>query len=337
MCIGSTDVPLSVLGRLQGCVAGAYLQNQGFDAVYSSPLGRARDTAECICREYRIVENLREMDAGLWEGKTFRQIQQEFPELYARRGENMNLPIPEAEDSAAGAERFSGALEGILESAEGNVVVVTHITVLQSYLSRYLEIPANESRGIVIPHGSISLLEMSSSPELISIGEIPKIALTDDFCSELMKTAGAGDHVILHCRKVAETADTLAEELCRAGCTLNREKIHFAALLHDIARSYPNHGGTGGNWLKTLGYADEAELVFRHHDILPVEITEASVLSMADRCVFGTELVTVQERFTRSAEKCTGKPARQMHEARWENAKALQSLMNSICHSTVIE
>jgi broad specificity phosphatase PhoE len=70
---GATDIPLSETGREQACLTAGALRTQPMERVYASPLSRAMETAQIICRERGIqpdaVEGFREMDFGFLEGK----------------------------------------------------------------------------------------------------------------------------------------------------------------------------------------------------------------------------------------------------------------------------
>src|ERR1700730_4967922 len=69
---GQLDVPLNSVGRLQAETLRSYLAGMGFDAVYSSPLQRAYETANIICCNAPIARDgrLREIHHGAWQGKT---------------------------------------------------------------------------------------------------------------------------------------------------------------------------------------------------------------------------------------------------------------------------
>ena len=337
MCTGTTDVPLSTPGRLQACIAGEYLRVQGLSAVYSSPLLRAVSTAEQISSKYTVVDDLCEAYAGDWEGLAFSRIREEWPELYRMRGEDANLPIPGAESISDCEKRFSRAVNNILSESCGDIVIVSHITAIQSYLCSCLGVPLSRCRSISLPHGSVSVLETGDEPAVTAAGTVPAVPLSDALCALLMKASGVGDEAAAHCRKVAEKALHITDALNRAGCRLDTDVIEYASLLHDIARRERDHAAAGGKWLELLGYYEIGKTVSRHHDILPVELSEAAVLSIADRCISGTEEVSIDERFLKSSAKCTDAASAAAHKARYENAKALRSLINGICGTEVVD
>ena len=130
---GSTDIPLNDIGRGQARDAVASLSGYAWDAVVSSPLSRAAETAELIAAGLglsvvRHVPELVERSFGPAEGM------QDGPELDALR-------IPggfrgaESEDEAA--SRGLAALESLAEEFRGRrLLVVAHGTLLRVSLSR---------------------------------------------------------------------------------------------------------------------------------------------------------------------------------------------------------
>ncbi|WP_420179366.1 histidine phosphatase family protein [Paenarthrobacter sp. TA1.8] len=130
---GSTDIPLNDVGRGQARDAVAFLSDQPWDAVVSSPLGRAAETAEIIAeglglKVARLVPELTERSFGPAEGL------QAGPELEALR-----VPggFRGGESDEAAADRGMAALEELAgEFAGKRVLVVAHGTLIRLTLSR---------------------------------------------------------------------------------------------------------------------------------------------------------------------------------------------------------
>jgi broad specificity phosphatase PhoE len=85
---GHADRPLTERGRGQARALAARLGHIELDAVYSSDLQRARDTAAVVAEsqelELRIEPDLREVDVGSWSGLTRAEAEERFPEGFAR-------------------------------------------------------------------------------------------------------------------------------------------------------------------------------------------------------------------------------------------------------------
>jgi broad specificity phosphatase PhoE len=83
---GRADVPLSDRGREQARLTGQALASARLAAVYSSPLTRARDTAEAVAASQGLAvsvdQRLVDMSFGEWEGKPLPQVESAWPDLY---------------------------------------------------------------------------------------------------------------------------------------------------------------------------------------------------------------------------------------------------------------
>ena len=132
MCIGITDIPLGDEGRLQAAEMAKNLPP--VTAVFSSPLSRAVQTAEAIGLPVTILPGLREMYAGEWDGLTFDEIRQRYPELYAARAKDLTIPLPGSESYEDGIARFSAAMNAAAETASGDFAVVAHGGIIAQFL-----------------------------------------------------------------------------------------------------------------------------------------------------------------------------------------------------------
>ena len=85
---GHADRPLTGLGRRQAAELAERLADTPLDAVYSSDLRRARETAEAVATKHglplHVLPELREVDVGSWSGLTRLEAEERFPEAFAR-------------------------------------------------------------------------------------------------------------------------------------------------------------------------------------------------------------------------------------------------------------
>jgi broad specificity phosphatase PhoE len=132
MCIGTTDVPMGEAGLAQAQAMAQKLPP--VTAVFSSPLTRAVQTAEAIGLPVTVLPGLRELYAGEWDGLTFSEIRERYPELYAARATDLTLPLPGAEDQEAGLSRFVSAMEEAAKMAPGDFAVVAHGGIIAHFL-----------------------------------------------------------------------------------------------------------------------------------------------------------------------------------------------------------
>lgn len=81
---GHTDIPLNELGQWQAAQLGLALRDETFAACYASDLSRARATAEAVAQHHHLLvmgdTGLRERCFGRFEGKTWKELEAEFPE-----------------------------------------------------------------------------------------------------------------------------------------------------------------------------------------------------------------------------------------------------------------
>lgn len=129
---GSTDTPLSDRGREQAKSVGALLAAAPgpFSHIYSSPLQRARHTAEAIAAglDLAIVEDpgLQEFDLGSWEGKTYTELYKDY-KLWDHMKEDPHFAPHGGESPQQVVDRYCGALRRIAGAHPGeHVVVVGH-------------------------------------------------------------------------------------------------------------------------------------------------------------------------------------------------------------------
>ena len=131
LCLGRADLPLGPEGLAQAKAMAAALPP--VTAVFSSPLSRAVQTARAI-GEPQILEDLAELSAGDWDGLPFSRIRQLWPALYAARGIDPTLPLPNGEPEEQGLDRFRRAMDLAARIAPGDFAVVAHGGVIRLFL-----------------------------------------------------------------------------------------------------------------------------------------------------------------------------------------------------------
>jgi glucosyl-3-phosphoglycerate phosphatase len=153
---GRSDIPLDATGREQARDAARYLAAMHPDAIFSSDLARAAETAaylgELTGLPVQLDKDLRERGGGSWEGLTDREIREGYPAEYAAW-----LP-PDGEPVSAVADRAAGALQRIADSLDGQdgslAVVISHGAAINLGISRLLGLP--ERTRVLGPLGNCS-------------------------------------------------------------------------------------------------------------------------------------------------------------------------------------
>ena len=144
---GWNDSELSDAGREQVAHAAEKLAAMQPTALYSSPLGRAISTAEAIAKatglEIVTLDDLREMNYGGWEGRSFLDVRREDEATYQRWIADEECPCPGGESHADVRRRIERAIETIDSERP---IVVTHGTAIRIAATALLQLPVMHSR-----------------------------------------------------------------------------------------------------------------------------------------------------------------------------------------------
>jgi len=125
---GSTNSLLSDRGQQQAAAAGARLNEEAFDVVVASDLGRTQQTATAIGFEYELDPRWRELQLGAWEGLTRAEIIAKYPEEAAAFWTGQDMSIDGSETIGELTVRVGEAVASIDARLpeDGRALVVTH-------------------------------------------------------------------------------------------------------------------------------------------------------------------------------------------------------------------
>ena len=335
-CLGRTDMPLGPVGRMQSCLAAQALEDAGISTVFTSPLSRARETAAFFSAAPVVVPGLMEADMGLWDGLSFHTIREKYPELYARRGADMRVPIPGAEPPTAALARFEAAVRHCLSRSSGSIAIVAHAAVIKLLLAAMLNTALETSCEYHLPYCTTVQLAYDGGFRLLGTSALPQPALDRGVCLRLLRAAGTPAHVIAHCAAAADEARRIAGALRKSGASIQAALAENAAMLHDIARALPEHAMRGADWLSELGYTREADVVQRHHALDADADFEFITVCLADALTLGAERVSLARRFLESRKKCRDAEALRAHGFRRREAFRAARRINDLCGREVI-
>ena len=149
-----TDLDLTPEGEEQARALGSALALIDFDLVMTSPLLRARKTAE-LAGLTQVVEDpdLREWDYGDLEGRTTGEIQQDLPGWTIWSG-----AWPDGETAATVSERADRVVESLLSSGAGRIAVFSHGHFIRVLAARWVDAPVETGRWLDLDTGSLSQL-----------------------------------------------------------------------------------------------------------------------------------------------------------------------------------
>lgn len=161
---GSSDVPLTQHGVAQARLLADALYPLAPVAVYSSPLARARATAEAIASRanlaVEIQPNLREQSYGLWERLTADEARQRDPKRFAAWSAGQRIAPPAGETLSAVRQRVVACVCELAERHAGEtVVLVAHVGPIKALLCAALGLPLSGARRFWIDPASYSVVD----------------------------------------------------------------------------------------------------------------------------------------------------------------------------------
>ena len=159
---GHADRPLTTTGRYQAKALAKRLAHIELDAVYSSDLRRAADTARVVAEAQNLdlfqLPELREVDVGSWSGLTLEEAEERFPEGFARWREG-HPGWNDGEGYDEMAQRVIGAVVEIaLANEGGRALVVSHGGPIRAIHAAALGLDVHEYRRLrpVEPNARLS-------------------------------------------------------------------------------------------------------------------------------------------------------------------------------------
>ena len=174
-CYGSLDVGLSPIGRSQCESLARALMPETISTIVTSPRVRAVETATAIAEPHgvavRVDVDLQELDFGELEGRTYDEIAESLPDLYAEwMTQPTRVRFPGGESYADLANRAARAVRSLRGELDGRTAVaVTHGGVIRSVLSAVLGIPADRIFRIAVDPASLSIVEWVEGTPVVRV------------------------------------------------------------------------------------------------------------------------------------------------------------------------
>jgi probable phosphoglycerate mutase len=169
----AAGVHLNDRGRRQVEELAEQLAGEPIRAVYSSPLERARETAEPLARRLglavQIVEELLELDFGHWTGKSFAELDP-LPEWRRYNSFRGGTRIPGGELMLDVQARAVGFMQRLGAERPGEAVaLVSHGDVIRSALLHYLGMPLDFYNRIEIGPASVSVVAVAEHGPVVHL------------------------------------------------------------------------------------------------------------------------------------------------------------------------
>ena len=172
---GRTDVLLTPAGRLQAEALGRQLRGRSFALVLTSPLGRARET--CRLAGYgsiaQVMDDLREWDYGIYEGRTTAAIRSVEPNWTI-----WTHPVPEGESVDQVGARARRVIDRVLNQGD-DVALFSHGHLLRILTACWIGRPPSDGRLFALGTASISVLGWERETRVIQLWNLTVPATTE--------------------------------------------------------------------------------------------------------------------------------------------------------------
>jgi len=163
---GKTDLPLNDSGMRQAEALRRRFSNIMLDAIHTSPLKRAMQTAHLIGDEHKLepkpIEGLMELDQGELEGMDMSDMARNFPDLLKKWIENpADTVLPGGESMRALQNRAWAAIESIVKShqSDSQVVAVSHNLAICTLICKLLNIDLRDFRRFRLHPAGVTTVE----------------------------------------------------------------------------------------------------------------------------------------------------------------------------------
>jgi len=162
------DQSLSETGRWQASRLADFLSHIHLDAVYSSGLKRAKETAEAIASPHGInpetVEGIHEVHVGRWEGMGWAEIMEKHPEEHRVFMTNPGeTPYLDGESYVDVQRRSEPAIQSVVDRHRGGrVAVIAHNVVNRAFLAPLLGRPMREAKEIRQANTGVNVIECTA-------------------------------------------------------------------------------------------------------------------------------------------------------------------------------
>jgi broad specificity phosphatase PhoE len=159
---GRADVNLDEVGIKQAELLGKYLSNWKLEAIYSSPLKRALDTANIVARYQKIgvhiAEGLIDFDYGEWQSLPEEEAKRLYPALHNEWHNNPHkVKMPGGESLEDVRKRAVAIVNDVLSKYQGSILLVPHRVVNKVLICSLLGLDNSHFWNINLDVGGITI------------------------------------------------------------------------------------------------------------------------------------------------------------------------------------
>jgi broad specificity phosphatase PhoE len=167
---------LSELGRTQAALLGLRLKEMELARIFCSTAERASETARIAVgeeREIEFMDDLREISFGAWEGLLVSEVRERFPgRLEKWFSSPSSVEIEGAEPFTQFHERAARTVDGIIDSSEGDILIIAHGGIICAWLTHVLGMSPDDIWSFSLPNASLTTVIIDFKPRLRLLGDV---------------------------------------------------------------------------------------------------------------------------------------------------------------------
>lgn len=174
--IGATDVALDPFGQRQALAQAARVARWAPQVCFCSPLQRCRQTALAVVPEQniRFDEDLREIDFGRWETRTFAEAADDDPDRTDRWAAfAFDFAFPDGEDLAGFLRRVETVADRLVRAPAETVLAVTHGGVIRAMICHLLGLEPRRYLAFHIPYAALAVIDLYGGSGVLAALEPP--------------------------------------------------------------------------------------------------------------------------------------------------------------------
>ena len=170
---GTSDIELSDIGTNQAGLLASSLKNQHIEAIYSSPLKRALQTAQIINEFHSLhihtYKELMEMNQGIFEGLSFKELMNDKKDFLKKWiADPASVKMPEGESLTELQDRAWRIMEHIISQGK-NALVVSHNFTIAAILCRLRDISLSQFRSTCVDTASKTIVRIDNNLPIIEL------------------------------------------------------------------------------------------------------------------------------------------------------------------------
>jgi broad specificity phosphatase PhoE len=180
--IGSSDVPLDPAGRRQAAMLADRVLRWVPQACYCSPMQRCRQTAAAVAPGLppSIDRDLREIDFGQWEKRTFGEAAAMEPSLVQRWADfDLQFTFPGGESVGSFLDRVRAAAERLIQVEQETVLVVAHGGVIRTMICHLLGIELRKYLAFDVPYLAMAVIDLFDGRGVLAALTPPEVEEDD--------------------------------------------------------------------------------------------------------------------------------------------------------------